>query len=130
AVGTTVTLPGPSVTMQGQNHTTASIPDLTVQGDLILNQALLYVKGNLTVQGGLTGSGIVVVLGSTTVTGATDVAAGNLVALVAMGNVTLIGNAGVKNYFQGLVYTRGTFSASNVTIAGTFVTGGALSLGP
>lgn len=95
---------------------------LKIDGDLNVNNGILYVKGNLVVAGGITGTGAVLVEGSTTYQSAT-LDANNSVALLSGQDVKVTGS-GLQSYFQGLVYTRQAFQASNITVAGTFVTGG------
>ena len=93
---------------------------LTITGNLSLLQSTLYVDGGLTVNGSLSGTGAVLVNGSVVVSQGADLNANGMVGLLATGDVTLSGSSD-KQYFQGLVYSEGTFSASNLTIAGTFI---------
>ncbi|MHB2018440.1 MAG: hypothetical protein ACYCW6_15955 [Candidatus Xenobia bacterium] len=88
---------------------------------LHLQHDLLYVDGDVNINGALDGVGALVVKGRITARGAA-LSADNMVALMATRDVTLKGNQG--DYFQGLVYTGGLFSASDLTIAGQFVAGG------
>jgi hypothetical protein len=63
-----------------------------VPGDLVLNDANLYVDGNLTVIGSISGRGSVYASGSTTFSGDSMVASQDTgVALYSQGNVTLTG---------------------------------------
>lgn len=113
--------PSLSAPITGQCYCTNSV---VASGDLTMNGGLLYVKGNLTVNGGLTGSGAVIVTGTTTINKGADLAATNLVALVSVGDITINGDTATKKYLQGLVYTQGKLTASNITVAGTMIAGG------
>ena len=113
--------PDLSEAVAGLNYTTG---DVVYTGDVLLAGGLLYVKGNLTINGGLTGSGAIVVTGTTTINGGTDLSALNLVALVSGGDIHINGDSTTRKYLQGMVYTRGTLNASNITVAGTLITGG------
>ncbi|MDQ7826115.1 MAG: hypothetical protein RDV48_25155 [Candidatus Eremiobacteraeota bacterium] len=95
---------------------------LNVSGDLGLNGALLYVTGNLNVAGGIKGSGAVVCDGRVTVSRGSDVATDNLAVTLSKGDMT-IGGAGSKDYsyFQGVVYTEGSFKAEQVNITGVLI---------
>lgn len=97
---------------------------LTVDGDLVMDGAILYVGEALVVNGGLKGKGLLAVNGPVTVRGGTSLAAENQAALVAAGNVGLYGNDRSGSSFQGLVYAEGTFQASQITLAGTFIANG------
>ncbi len=66
--------------------------DRTVAGDLVLDNANLYVKGNLTIIGSISGVGAVYVGGNTTFSGDSKVAANDEgVALYSHGDVKLTG---------------------------------------
>lgn len=70
--------------------------DPTKGGDLTLNNAKLYVKGNLTINGTVKGSGSVFVGGKTTLAGRTSIKTtdtANFVALFSRGRIHLRGNA-------------------------------------
>ncbi|MHB2016290.1 MAG: hypothetical protein ACYCW6_05015 [Candidatus Xenobia bacterium] len=119
-----VQTPTPTSSMQVQGF--ARYPGtMTVPGDLVVQQGVLYVDGNLTVQGGLRGQGAVFVHGSATVSGDTSLRSDDQVALLASGDVTM---AGSDTVFQGMVYAGGTFSASHVTVLGSFVAQGGMDL--
>lgn len=101
-----------------------------VTGDLSLSAAVLYVHGDLRVDGGITGNGAVIVDGAVTVGRCASFSSTNLVALLANGDVTLQGTSENSSYFEGLVYSHGHFTASRVTVAGTFVTAPAAAGAP
>ncbi|MHB2017359.1 MAG: hypothetical protein ACYCW6_10475, partial [Candidatus Xenobia bacterium] len=98
---------------------------LTVNGDITLDNALLYVAGPLVVSGGLKGNGAVVVTGTTTINGGTNLTSNDTVALLSVGDVQLNGTSRQQNQFNGMVYTQGNFTATNVTIVGSFIADGA-----
>lgn len=93
--------------------------DLTYTGGLTLNDAFVYVKGNLTIMGGIQGRGAIVVDGNLRVQGDTALKAGqNQVALLASGTVELQGNG---NYLQGMVYGGGGVRAAKITVLGNVI---------
>jgi hypothetical protein len=95
--------------------------DLTISGDLALNNAVVYVPGNLTVEGAVTGTGALIASGSVTLQRGSDLSANNMLALLANGDVALLGSSPDTDNFQGLVYTSGNFTAQRISIAGSFV---------
>ena len=115
----TSNLRGPFVTRRDNDR-----GNLTVNGDLKLDRALLYVQGDLTVNGQVSGQGALVVKGRTHIVGAVDMTGGPRegarLALLSEGDVQLLGQ-GEKSEFRGLIYTRGGFLARQVQITGAFV---------
>lgn len=99
-------------------------PSVTVNGDLNLDNCLLYVDGNLRVTGSVRGSGAVIVTGSATVQGGSGLTSADSVALLTRGDLSLVSSNTSKYMFQGLVYTRGNFRARNFTVVGGFVADG------
>lgn len=99
-------------------------PSLTINGDLNLDNALLFVDGSLTVTGSVRGTGAVVVTGSTTVNGGSGLTSADSVALLSRGDLRLVSPSTTKYTFQGLAYTRGNFKAKNFTVVGGFVADG------
>ncbi|MCA9791545.1 MAG: hypothetical protein KC910_07105, partial [Candidatus Eremiobacteraeota bacterium] len=97
--------------------------DLTVVGDLKLSGATLFVDGDLTVYGGVTGKGLVVVTGQVKMSGA-ELSSQNQSVFLAGKDVTLSGSSQQQSSFQGLVYTEGNFSASDIRVVGAFVANG------
>lgn len=91
---------------------------LTYQRNVQLNQAFLYVQGDLVVRGALTGEGLIVVNGDARFESGTVLSGANKMAILASGDITLIGD---NNFFTGLVYCEGNLNASNVTIVGNTV---------
>jgi len=100
--------------------------DLSVCGDLRLEGATLYVRGNLNVSGALCGSGLVVVEGNTCVRGSTTLDTSHNAVLLSGGNVSLKGSGADASSFRGLVYSKGSFSAEQVLMVGTFIARGSL----
>lgn len=117
----------PTVTLDEKRY--LSEGSVRFDGDLVLKGSLLYVKGNLAVAGSVSGYGALLVEGDTTISAGSTLSAGNTVALICAGNVKLQGTSGSRTYFQGLVYARGDFVASDLSIAGTFISGGGLGIG-
>ncbi|HEY3997514.1 MAG TPA: hypothetical protein VGO93_01525 [Candidatus Xenobia bacterium] len=92
-----------------------------------------FEKGHVTVDCGVTGYGAVITSSGIDVTGASCLSAmgsGKSIALVSQGDVNI--SAGCKgkcwpcpgcshNYFQGLIYTGGCFTANGITLVGAFV---------
>jgi len=97
---------------------------LQADGGLTLDGGTLYVDGDLSVRGGLKGKGVLVVTGQVTLEGQSDLESGAGVALLAGKDLRIKGQDSEKSYFQGLVYTEGTFRADRVTILGTLIAGG------
>lgn len=98
--------------------------DLTINGNLEMDAAFLYVSGNLRITGDLTGSGIVVVRGNVMVEGKATLAGANKMALLAEGSIDLTGQGQNSSSFRGLVYTQQGFSARQVTVRGALVVDG------
>lgn len=94
---------------------------LTIRNSLALDNAVLYVDGNLTVEGPLSGTGAIVVKENATVKGGARLDANEQIALLTGGGATLTGDDMTQNLFAGLVYSRGPFSASNITVLGGFI---------
>jgi hypothetical protein len=95
-----------------------------VDGNLTLDSALLYVDGDLTISGAILGNGAIFVTGSTTIQSsqqASDLSTSSMVALASIGDVTLTGQVRTNNMFRGVVYTEGNFTASHITLMGSFV---------
>jgi hypothetical protein len=95
--------------------------NLTVTGDLVLNSAVLFIRGNLVVTGGIHGVGAVFVQGTADIQGCSSLTASDVCALVAEGAVSLEGKGQGASYFQGMVYSSTSIAASNVTVMGNMV---------
>lgn len=97
---------------------------VTINGDLNLDNCLLYVTNGLNVVGGIRGTGAVIVKGNTKVEGGASVTSTDNVSLLSRGDVQLLGTQANPYYFQGLVYTKGNFTANYFTVVGGFVADG------
>lgn len=103
--------------------TARSEGDLTIYGELVLDEGKLYVDGHLTVRGPISGKGVVVAKeGADLYTGArlTD---GHAV-LLSGDDVRLRGGGPLGSFFQGLVYSEGSFQAEDITVVGSFISRG------
>ena len=102
--------------------------DVSFLGGLTLQDAVLFVNGNLTVNGGLAGSGLVVATGGVNLTGCSNLVgaqgAQSGLAVLAGGNLTVSGSGPLASYFQGILFTQGCCVASNVTVIGSLVCNG------
>ena len=94
-----------------------SAPVLTVPQDLTLDNSILYCTGDLVVQGGLKGQGMVVVLGNATINGSLTLDDSNNAVLLCNKSVTITGGA----VFQGLVLCKGSFTARQIQLIGSFI---------
>lgn len=99
--------------------------DMTVQGHLQLQGAVLFVDGDLLVTGGISGSGLVIVMGNTKVGGGVRLESSHKAVLLSAGNVSLSGYAQQSSSFHGLVYTEGSFTAQHISLTGAFISRGA-----
>lgn len=97
---------------------------LRADNGLALDSGLLFIDGDLTVHGGLSGKGVVVCTGKVTLDGQNHLESGNGVALLAGKDLSITGQDSDSSYFQGLVYTEGTFQANRVSIVGTLIAAG------
>lgn len=98
---------------------------LNIHGDLTLeNDGVLWVDGDLNVEGGVKGRGLVLVNGNMTMRGGADLSAQNLIALAATGDVKLEASDKNRYFFQGLVYTKSSLSAKEITVMGTVMVNG------
>lgn len=97
---------------------------MTVQEGLFLDGANLFVHGDLSVLGGLTGKGVLVVDGNVTISGQSDFDSSNGMAVLSSHDFRISGGDPSGSYFQGLVYTEGSFNADKVTLVGSLVAAG------
>ena len=93
---------------------------VNVNHDLVLDGGTLAVRGNLTVQGAVRGRGVLLVDGNVTLRGGSSFEADRQVALLATGNVDLVG-PGQDYYFQGLLYSQGQLTARQLSVLGSVV---------
>lgn len=97
---------------------------MTVREGLFLDGANLFVHGDLIVLGGLTGKGVLVVDGNVTISGQSDFDSSNGMAVLSSHDFRISGSDPSGSYFQGLVYTEGSFNADKVTLVGSLVAAG------
>jgi hypothetical protein len=98
---------------------------LTVNGRLDLNGSVLLTHGDLTIGGGISGTGIVLADGSVVIQdGRSHVDTGDQVAIGCRGDFTLQAEEPEGNYFQGLMYSEGDFTAKDITVVGATVVNG------
>ena len=116
-----LTSPGTNVTIVGNMRHSG---DLTVRGNLRLDNGFLFVDGSLNIGGELSGEGALVCLGSARFNGTTNLASNKDIALLAKDGVAVTGEGPNRSVFRGLVYTAGPFSARKLTIVGGFVVNG------
>lgn len=96
---------------------------LHFHGNANLQQAMLWVDGNLVVDGAVTGEGLIVVTGSVDINDGALLNGSDKMALLAGGDVDIGKDSGSPqaNFFSGLVYTEGNLDARNITIVGNAV---------
>lgn len=97
--------------------------DLTVYGDLTLEQSKLYVDGHLTVRGPIVGQGLIVARDGATIHTGARITGGQAV-LLSGDDVLLKGGGPLGSFFQGMVYCEGSFEASDITVVGSFISRG------
>lgn len=107
---------GPS--LAGFNRASQS---LTVTGGLKLDNAVLFVDGDLDVSGGIQGKGAVIVTGKVKVEGGSALTGDSQSAILARGAITLRGTAGQRSEYRGLIYTEGNLDCKYANIAGSIV---------
>lgn len=95
--------------------------DVNIQGDLRLENGLVFIKGNAVINGGVVGTGALFVTGSAHLRGANNVSGDDGIAVVTGGDLIMQGAGREASFLQGLVYSKGNFVASRVTIVGAFV---------
>ncbi len=95
---------------------------LTLSGDLNLDNAYLFVDGDLTVRGNLQGVGAVIVTGKAVFDGTVALASSKQIAVLSGKGLELTGKGATQSVFHGLLYTKGPFYAKSVTILGGFIT--------
>lgn len=106
-----------TLTLEGPVRVTGNLD--VIAGGLEIEGAYLYVDGNLDVTGGIIGKGAVFATGSITVDGASVFSTDNVQALVAKGNLSIIGLDKGASYFQGVMFNNGDFYAADITLAGS-----------
>lgn len=99
---------------------------LEFQNGLELNGATLRFKGDVTIKGGIKGQGAIICDGKLTITGTNELRADNQVALLAGGDINIIGQGQSQSNIQGLVYSRGEHGVNidNATVLGAVIAAG------
>ncbi len=97
---------------------------LTVDGTLQLLDAVVLVDGDLKVTKGIEGHGAVLVSGSVDVAGSASITADTPMALLADGDVRILGASRDQSALTGLVYAGGTISAKHVSLFGCAIAAG------
>lgn len=95
--------------------------NLTLTGDLNLDNAFLFVNGDLNINGAFKGIGTIVVSGKCSFKGAVEIESNEQIALISGGGIEAIGESSKRSIFKGLLYTKGPFVATKITILGGFV---------
>jgi hypothetical protein len=98
--------------------------DLTFNGNVELQETLLFVDGDVMISGCLQGVGAILATGTVTLKGQTRVAGSGRVAIFCNGDLTIRG-IGANAKLRGLVYSEGDVSLSNVTLIGSLINNGA-----
>ncbi len=105
-------------TLSGVNRAAG---DLTVDGDLKLNAALVYVPGDATVHGSLTGSGLLVAGRSLTIEGHGVLANDSKLGLACGGKLSVLGEDRERSALHGFLYAEGGLALRNISIHGVVV---------
>jgi hypothetical protein len=95
--------------------------NIRIASDLHLDEALLWVNGNVEIDGKLSGCGAIMATGDINLMSGSQLTADNQVALAAHGSVTLQGRGANVDTFYGVVYCEGAFTANQIALTGAFV---------
>lgn len=98
--------------------------NLVVNGPLDLQEAIVYVDGDLTVNGPLAGIGAVFCTGRLTI-GSAGLGSLRKVALVSRGDLTITGKDKENSIIRGMLVSEGNLSLSDVTVYGAVLAAGA-----
>ncbi|MCA9779971.1 MAG: type II secretion system protein [Candidatus Eremiobacteraeota bacterium] len=100
--------------------------DLQLTGGVELQGALVYVDGNLVVEGGVKGTGALIATGNLTIQGGVSELTGESeVALLAGGDLNLLGSGPAGDFFRGLLYAEGSLTVNQITLVGAAIVRGA-----
>jgi hypothetical protein len=97
------------------------LPKLNESGKLELDNAVVYVDGDVRIDGGISGTGALFATGSVTLGAGNEFASTDQVAVACQGDLSIVGAGAAQSSFRGLLYTEGSFTASNVSLLGVFV---------
>jgi len=99
---------------------------VALTGKLQLDNAIVYVAGNLKAEGGIHGVGAVFTTGNAELGGGNRIDGPDNVALMSGGWVKIRGEVSSPSIFQGMVYSQGKFEAANMNLIGSFISAAAL----
>lgn len=105
----------PGHTLSGFNRSQS----LAVDGELKLDNGVLYVEGDLTVSDGLHGVGAIFATGAINIQGGGSLQGDHQAALMAKGPITIEGSAAQPAEFRGVVYTEGALTFRHANVVGT-----------
>ncbi len=98
---------------------------LTFPQPLKLENAQLYVDGDLTLEAGVQGTGILVATGDITIRGGAQIEGATELAVVSGGRVQLRGTGANGSVIRGLFYAEQGLDAAEMTLVGSLLTGNA-----
>lgn len=90
---------------------------------LKLDNAQLFVDGDLTLSGGVSGTGAIIATGDVKVLGGARVEAPTELAVISGGKVSLVGEGAERSRIRGLFFANEGLEASELTLVGTLLTG-------
>lgn len=108
---------------------------VTFEKGVKLDHGVLYVDGDLVINGPVQGDGAIFCTGKVIMRGGADLTSDNHAAIVAEGDVRILGTGSQRSYFTGLIYSGGQggfpgedvdqdLVVRNVTVQGCVVNAG------
>lgn len=97
---------------------------LTIEGDLVLDNGVLTVRGDLRIAGSVSGYGAILVDGSVRVENGGSLDGVDNIAVAATGDIQLIGGGRSSYFFNGLLYSEQKIEVRDLTLLGTVVSNG------
>ncbi|MFN8610892.1 MAG: hypothetical protein U0931_25345 [Vulcanimicrobiota bacterium] len=108
---------------------------VTFEKGVKLDHGVLYVDGDLVINGPVQGDGAIFCTGKVIMRGGADLTSDNHAAVVAEGDVRILGSGSQRSYFTGLIYSGGQggfpgedvdqdLVVRNVTVQGCVVNAG------
>ncbi len=98
---------------------------LDFAGPLKLDNAQLFVDGDLTLRGGVRGAGAIIATGDVRVIGGAQVETPTELAIISGGKVQLAGTGAERSRIRGIFYAEDGLEASEMTLVGSLLTGNA-----